>query len=208
MCRSWRRVSAPVSFGRRHVAAVLGRLTERYPRLLVSLKLDDRLADLIGDGIDVAIRIGEVANSSVMVWQLSDNHRVLAAAPAYLDRAGRPSAPHELDHSGYAILRYGDSMAPWRLTGPAGKAVTIKAQARLRVDNGDAIHDWGIAGHGVMLKSQIDIAGDLAAGKLERVLPEWSGGHAPILALYPTARHMPRRTRAFLDAMVAYLDNI
>jgi DNA-binding transcriptional LysR family regulator len=184
---------------------VLGQLAGRFPRLVVTLRLDDRLADLAGNGIDVAIRIGEVADSSAMMRQLSDNHRVLVAAPAYLDRAGRPAAPNELEHPGHAILRYGDSMAPWRLSGPGGKTATVKAQARLRVDNGDAIHDWALAGYGIMLKSQVDVASDLAAGLLERVLPGWSGGYAPIVALYSTARHLPRKTRAFLDAMAEHL---
>jgi len=199
------RISAPVSFGRRHVVPVLGLLSARYPRLAVILKLDDRLADLVGEGFDVAIRIGEVGDSTAIVRRLSENHRILVAAPSYLDRIGRPATPDALEGSTHSFLRYGDSAAPWRLSGPKGTIATVRARARLRVDNGDAIHDWAVAGLGIMLKSQIDVAGDVAAGRLERVLSKWSGGNAPIVALYPTTRHLPRKTRAFLDTMLEHL---
>jgi DNA-binding transcriptional LysR family regulator len=87
------RVSAPIAFGRRCVAPVLGRLTQRYPRLAVALELDDRLVDLVGEGLDVAIRIGAPADSSAVMGKLADNRRILVAAPAYLDRVGRPATP-------------------------------------------------------------------------------------------------------------------
>jgi DNA-binding transcriptional LysR family regulator len=199
------RVSAPVSFGRRHVAPVLGQLAARYPRLGIALTLDDRLADLVGDGLDVVVRIGEVTDSSVVMRRLADNHRVLVAAPVYLDRTGRPTIPDQLEDPVHAFLRYGDSTLPWRLTGPGGMTSSLKAPGRFRVNNGDAIHDWALAGQGIMLKSEIDVAGDVAAGRLERVLPEWSGGQAPIVALFPTTRHLPLKTRAFLDTMAAQL---
>jgi DNA-binding transcriptional LysR family regulator len=87
------RVSAPIAFGRRCVAPVLGQLTARYPRLAVALELDDRLVDLVGGGLDVAIRIGSPANSSAIMRKLAENRRILVAAPAYLNRAGRPATP-------------------------------------------------------------------------------------------------------------------
>lgn len=142
-----------------------------------------------------------------MMRRLVDNHRILVAAPSYLDRVGRPTSPQQMESAGHTFLRYGDSSVPWRLTGRGKTHAAIKAAARLRVDNGDALHDWALAGHGVMLKSQIDVAKDLARGRLERVLPDWSGGPAPIVALYPTAKHLPRKTRVFLDAIVSHLDS-
>lgn len=198
------RVSAPVSFGRRHVAPVLGTLAQRYPQLAVSLSLDDRLVDVPGGAVDVAIRIGGLAtDSSAAMRKLADNRRILIAAPSYLDRRGRPLRPSDL--TAHELLRYGDAVGPWRLSDPTGAAELVPAPARLRVDNGDAVHDWCLAQLGIALKSQVDVAADLRAGTLEHVLPDWHGGDAPIVALFPDRLAMPRKTRVFLDAMVAAL---
>lgn len=197
------RISAPVAFGRRHVAPALATLVTRYPRLSASLLLDDRLVDLVGEGIDATIRIGLPADSSAMMRKLADNRRILVASPAYLDRAGRPSTPMEMQ--GHAFLRYGDATLPWRLAGPDDEQVDIEAMARLHADNGDAVHDWAIAGMGIMLKSELDVVGDMQAGLLERLLPQWDGGQSPVVALYPSARHLPLKTRVFLDEMATRL---
>ncbi|SFM64955.1 transcriptional regulator, LysR family [Methylobacterium pseudosasicola] len=193
------RVSAPIAFGRRCVAPVIGDLARRYPRLAVCLELDDRLVDLVGEGLDVAIRIGGLADSSAMMRKLADNCRILVASPAYLDAAGRPETPEEAAR--HTFLRYGSSAEPWRLRGPDGVAANLAATGRLRVDDGDAVHDWGLAGLGIMLKSQVDVAADLSAGRLERVLPRWDGGDAPVVALYPTGRNLPLKTRVLLETL-------
>ena len=197
------RVSAPISFGRRYVAPVLGCLASRYPRLAISLELDDRLVDIVGEGLDVAIRIGVLADTSAMMRKLADTRRILVAAPAYLDRAGRPATPSEA--ASHEFLRYGAAAEPWRLKGPKGATASLAATARLRVDNGDAIHDWALAGLGIMLKSEVDVAEDLAAGRLERVLPSWDGGEMPIVALYASARHLPLKTRVLLEELAAHI---
>jgi DNA-binding transcriptional LysR family regulator len=197
------RVSAPIAFGRRCVAPVLGQLTARYPRLAVALELDDRLVDLVGEGLDVAIRIGALADSSAMMRKLADNRRILVASPAYLDCVGRPAMPEEA--ADQAFLRYGVAIEPWRLRGPNGATASLAATARLRVDDGDVVHDWALAGLGIMLKSEVDVAEDLAVGRLERVLPEWDGGEAPVVALYPSAQYVPLKTRVLLDRLAAHV---
>jgi DNA-binding transcriptional LysR family regulator len=200
------RVSAPISFGRRHVAPVLGELVSRHPALSISLRLDDRLADLAGEGLDVAIRIGGLADSSAVMRKLADNRRILVASPPYLDRLGRPAAPEDLADA--AFLRYGEAAEPWRLYGPDGAVTQLTAAARLRVDNGDTVHDWALAGLGVMLRSELDVAADIRAGRLERLLDGWDGGATPVVALYPSARHLPLKTRVLLDALAARMSRL
>ena len=95
-------------------------------------------------------------------------------------------------------MRYGAAFEPWRLRGPNGATANLAVTARLRVDDGDVVHDWALAGLGIMLKSEVDVAGDLAAGRLERALPDWDGGQAPIVALYPSAQYVPAKTRCSL----------
>ena len=197
------RVTAPVSFGRRHVAPVIASLVDRHPRLDAVLSLDDRLSDVAGGRFDVAIRIGGLADTSATMLKLADNRRVLAAAPAYLDRRGRPPTPADL--SAHSFLRYGDGTAPWRLESSDGASAAVAAAPRLRADNGDAIHDWCVGGHGIMMKSIVDVAGDIESGRLERVLPGWDGGVIPIVALFPSRKNQPRKLRVFLDAMAAAL---
>ena len=193
------KVTAPVSFGRRFVVPVLGRLAEQHPRLVMALELHDRLVDLVAESVDVAIRIGEPVDSSAMMRKLLDNRRILVASPAYLDRIGRPNSPADTAH--HAFLRYGAANAPWRLFGTKGQTASLAAKPTLRVDNGDALRDWALAGRGIMFKSEIDIRDDLAAGALERVLPGWDGGSTPVIALYPSAHHLSLKTRLFLDAI-------
>ena len=200
------RVSAPISFGRRCVAPVLGQLALRYPRLAISLELDDRVVDIVGEGLDVVIRIGGLADSTAVMRKLADNRRILVAAPSYLDRAGRPTTPADL--AGHEFLRYGAASEPWRLGGPRGVTASLGAAARLRVDNSDTLHDWARAGLGIMLKSEVDVVEDLVAGRLERMLPAWDGGEAPIVALYSSAQHVPLKTRMMLDELTAHVAGV
>jgi len=197
------RISAPIAFGRRLIAPAVGQIAMRYPRLAVSLELDDRVVDIVSEGLDVAIRIGALADSSAMMRKLADNRRILVAAPAYLDRAGRPATPAEAAR--HEFLRYGNGLRPWHLTGPKGATASLAAVARLRVDDGDVAHDWALAGLGIMLKSEIDVADDLSTGRLEQVLADWDGGEAPIVALYPSPQHLPLKTRVLLDELAAHI---
>lgn len=200
------RVGAPVSFGRRHVAPVLGRLAERHPRLDVDLRLEDRVSDLIGECTEVAIRIGPPRDSTMVMRRLADNRRILVAAPSYLDRHGRPSGPEDL--VGHDGLSWGGSNAPWRLAGPDGIETEIRLKLRLRSDSGDAVHDWAIAGGGIMLKSALDVATDLTLGRLERVLPDHASAPTPVYALFASARQTSTRVRIFIEAMVTELKGI
>lgn len=197
------RISAPASFGRRHVGPVLGALVALYPRLSVSLALDDRVADLVGEGLDVAIRIGATQDSSAMMRKLADNYRILVASPTYLNASGRPVVIADLHR--HQFLRYGASNGPLTMHGPGREHQTVAAPSRLRSSNGDAVHDWAVSGLGIALKSELDVAEDIGCGRLERVLPDWHGGETPVVALYPSSRNLPLKTRVFLDAAISHL---
>ncbi len=197
------RVSAPISFGRIHLAPVAADLVEQHPNLSVELTLDDRLVDMIEGRIDLAIRIGLPRDSTAVTRKLVDNWRILVASPAYLDRRGRPGTPADLED--HTFIRYGDGAAGWAMQGPDGGVVEVAGRARLRADSGDVVYDWGLAGRGIMLKSQIEVLPDLRAGRLEEALPGWRNGPTPVYALLPSARHLPIKTRVFLEAAAARL---
>jgi LysR family transcriptional activator of dmlA len=193
------RVSAPISLGRLQVAPVLGALVAAHPRLETELRLGDGLIDLMEARIDVAVRIGPAQDSSYVMRKLADSHRVLVASPDYLDRRGRPKTPADLaQHEGLRSIGW---TGPWRLSTASGALVDIHPTCRLRSDNGEVVHDWGLQGRGIMLKSAIDVSSDLKLGRLERVLPDWRSPAAPIYALIPSARHVASKTRLFLNAL-------
>ena len=200
------RVSAPISFGRIHLAPIAADLIARHPRLDIELLLSDRIVDLVEERIDIAVRIGPPRDSTAVMRKLADGRRILVASPAYLDRHGRPRGPDDLE--GHVWLRYGDGLAPWRLEGPDGAVAELPARPRLRADNGDAVQDWAIAGCGIMLKSSVDVAAEVRAERLEQVLPDWRSAPTPIYALLPSARHLASKARVFLDAAVERLEGL
>jgi DNA-binding transcriptional LysR family regulator len=197
------RVSAPISFGRVHLIPLAAQLIERHPRLDIELKLEDRLVDLTDEQIDIAVRIGQPRDSTAIMRKLADNRRILVAAPAYLERHGRPHSLDELHN--HLCLRYDDHTVPWRLEGPGAILVDFEPRCRLRANSGDAVQDWALAGQGVMLKSRIDVVAELVAGRLEHVLRDWQSAAAPIYALMPSRRHLSTKSRTFLDAVSASL---
>lgn len=193
------RIGAPVSFGRRHVAPILAELVARHPRLSAEMRLDDRVANLIGDRLDAAVRIGMPLDGAMTMRRLAENRRILVAAPTYLDRVGRPEGIEACGR--LTALRYGGGDEPWRLLGPDGQRAEVVPRTRLRCDSGDVVHDWALAGHGVMLKSEIDVAEDLAAGRLERVLPGFASASMPVYVLFPSKRQMPIKLQLFIDVL-------
>jgi len=194
-------VSSPISFGRIHLVPLVAELVERHPKLDVELRLDDRLVDLTNERIDVAVRIGQPRDSSAIMHKIAHSYRILVAAPAYLDRYGEPKTIGELDK--HLCLRYDDRSSPWRLEGPKAEVMEINPQTRLCANSGDAVQDWAIAGHGVMLKSDVDVAAEIVSGRLVQILSDWHSAPAPIYALFPSRRHTPSKTRAFISALSA-----
>lgn len=197
------RVSSPISFGRIHLVPLVAKLIERHPKLDIELRLDDRLIDLTYERIDVAVRIGQPRDSSAILRKLADNRRILVAAPTYLERHGEPGCVQDLQRHG--CLRYDDPSLPWRLEGPGNEVIELQPRSRLHANSGDAVRDWAIDGHGIMLKSSVDVADDLAAGRLVHILRDWHSASAPIYALLPSRRFTPSKTKVFLDALGARL---
>lgn len=201
------RVSAPVSFGRSHVSPVCRDLGRAHPKLVIDLVLTDRTQDLIEERIDVAVRIGTPRDSDLVMRKLADNHRIVVAAPDYLARRGVPASPGELAQHD-CLLYNRAARARWRLVDAGGRIADVQVTSRMHSDNGDVAHDWAVGGCGLVIKSWVDVAGDLAAGRLVRVLPGWSSEAAPVCALFPQNRQIPTRVRLFLDAMAARMQKV
>jgi len=188
------RVTSTFAFGRRRLAGLLAEFQALYPQVQVRLETSDRLADLLEGGFDLAVRVGALADSSLIARQLAPNVRVICGSPAYLDRRGRPRAPDDL--LGHQCILYGDPPSGhWTFADGA----EVRVGGDLSCNDGDLAHTWALQGHGLVLKSIWDVADDLAAGGLEMVLPEHRLPAAPIHAVYPTNRHLAAKVRLCVD---------
>jgi LysR family transcriptional regulator, transcriptional activator for dmlA len=199
------RIGAPAALGRRIIRPLCGELIRQWPNLSIDLSLSDRVSGLIDESLDVVIRIGSIADSSMIARKLADSHRIVVASPDYIARRGMPETPYDLpDHD---LLLYGRA-ARWPLRGPGLELADISVTSRLHTNSGDVAHEWARDGLGLTLKSEIDVAADLTSGQLVHVLPGWRSDAAPVSALYPAGRHISLRLRVFLDAVTERLRTI
>jgi DNA-binding transcriptional LysR family regulator len=192
------RISAPVTFGVRHLAPLWGEFRRRHPRVTLDITLADRVVDLIEEGYDLAIRIGRLSSSTLVSRRLAITRMVLCAAPDYLAAHGSPRHPHEL--AGHEILAYSywSDKDEWRFDGPEG-TVSVRTQPCLSSNSGDTCRAAALAGQGVILQPSFLVDTDLAAGTLVELMPEYRAVELGIYAVYPTRKHVPAKVRALLD---------
>jgi DNA-binding transcriptional LysR family regulator len=191
-------VSAPAGFGRQHVAPLLPSFLAEHRDLTVNLNLTDRIVDLIGEGVDVAIRIASPADSNLVSVKLADNHRVVVGAPAYLKRHGTPCTLADLaKHQCLAISSEG-SQRGWTFQ-DKGKVVTLKVAGSMVCNDGAVLHDWALAGKGLAWRSMWEVAEQIEAGRLLTVLDQHAAPGNDIYAVFAQRRHLPLRIRAFVD---------
>ncbi len=190
------RVSAPTSFGRLHIAPHLRPFLDANPGLTVQLDLNDAFVDIVGEGFDLAVRIADLADSSLVARRLSPNHRVLCASPDYIASHGEPRTIHDLARH---RLLAAQSQDPWRLEGPEGP-VTIRTQGPLRTNSSEVVRESVLSGLGIALRSTWDVGPELRDGRLKVLLPAWRASRrVGVHAVYPTRRFLPQKVRIFID---------
>lgn len=196
LARGTLKVSAPTSFGRMHIAPHLGPFLVQNPDLAIHLDLSDEFVDIVGDGFDLAIRIAELSDSSLVARRLAPIHRVLCAAPAYLEKNGTPRSIADL--ASHACLT-ATPQDHWRLEGPDG-IVSVKPAGPIQTNSSEVVREAVLAGLGIALRSTWDIGPDLRAGKLQLVLPAYRASrHVGVYAVYPSRRFLPAKVRVFID---------
>jgi DNA-binding transcriptional LysR family regulator len=197
------RVNAPVSLGGRYVAPMLAQYLDRYPEMAVDLTLNDRMVDLVDEGFDVAIRVGRLPDSSLVARRLAPCPILLCASPAYLERHGRPAVPADLAAHSCLAYTYGPTRDDWIFNGPDGE-IRVHVQSRFRVNNGDAIQQAMLQGLGIALQPCFIASGDLRAGRLVELLPDYRLPDLAVHAVYPAGRHLSAKVRSFVDFMAAH----
>ena len=195
------KVSAPAGFGRRHVAPQVAAFMTENPEVSVRLDLTDRVVDLLNEGVDCAVRIGEMADSSLASSKLGEMRRVVVASPAYLARCGAPSTP--LDLAAHNCLSL-DQQRGWALREtPAGEVVQHKVSGGFECNDGAVLHEWALAGKGLAWRSVWEVGDDLKCGRLVSLLDDYAAPPVGIYALFPQRRHLPLRVRLFMDQLKA-----
>jgi DNA-binding transcriptional LysR family regulator len=192
------KVALPASFGLRHIAPLMPKFSERYPRVQLALSLSDRTVNVIEEGFDVAIRIAELEDSSLAARRLAPNRRVVCASPEYLRKHGTPRTPADLlQHN---CLTTTDFHMTWEYRDPQGKRDSVRVSGRHACDNWEVLREWAVAGLGVALKSTWDVRRHLDDGSLVPLFPGYAfGPDVAIYAVYPHRRYLPAKTRLFID---------
>jgi DNA-binding transcriptional LysR family regulator len=198
------RLAIPMSFGVRHVAPLLPEFLATYPEVSVDLHLSDAMVDLIGEGFDAAIRIAILPDSSLVARRLCEVLPYLVGSPAYLNKHGRPQ--HPADVAAHRCIGYGYRMTPetWHFT-KDGKSATVRPSGPLRVNNGDAMLPALIAGTGLGVLPEFILRDALTAGRLERVLPDWSLPSGAVYWVTPPGGPRPKRVEVLADFLVEKL---
>jgi DNA-binding transcriptional LysR family regulator len=196
------RVSAPMSFGILHLAPILPRFLARFPEVELDLSLNDRYVDLIDEGFDLSIRVGRLAESSLVARRLAPFRMILCASPDYLSRHGTPKAPEELKQ--HQCLCYStNSLTPeWRLQKPDGSPWPLQIAGHLHANNGDVLRVAAIEGAGIAYLPSFIVGADLQAATLVSLMPDFVPQDAAIYAVYPNSRHLSPKVRAFIDFML------
>ena len=193
------RITAPGGFGRRHVAPMVPKFVAQHPDVHVSLNLSDRVVDIVNEGFDCAVRVGDLPDSSLVSVRLADNRRLCVAAPAYLQRAGVPKSPAELQrHECLTLSSDASQTRGWAFS--AGGTVThIRPNGRLDCSDGEVLHDWCVQGLGIAWRSTWEVDQDIAAGRLVTLLGDYDAPPNGIYALFPQRKHLLLRVRLWID---------
>lgn len=199
------RITAPTSFGAEVLLPALKSYRTAAPEVELDITLADRNVDLVEEGLDVAFRIGQLVDSSVIARPLAPYKMMICAAPSYLDRVGRPSHPSELElHEAIAFTPAAQSA--WRLT-KSGETVEINPNRHITVNSGQAVRMAACAGLGVILQPALLVAADIRSGTLEQLLPDWELPQRPMSLLYYRDRNMTPRLRSFISFAVKTFGN-
>jgi DNA-binding transcriptional LysR family regulator len=192
------KVALPASFGHQHVAPLVPKFAERYPKVELALSLSDRNVNVMDEGFDVAVCIADLRDSSLAARRLAPNRRVVCASPAYLAAHGTPRTPEDL--AKHNCLVVSDFTANWEYKTRDGRSTSVRVQGRYACDNWEVLRQWALAGLGIALKSTWDVYRQLEDGSLVVLLSEYTfHSDVAIYAVYPHRRFLPAKTRVFIE---------
>ena len=193
------RITAPAGFGRRHVAPLMPAFLARHPDVKLSLNLSDRVVDIVNEGFDCAVRVGDMPDSSLISMRLADNRRLCVAAPGYLKRAGVPQQPADLGrHECLTLSSDASQTRGWAFL-VDGVVTHLRPGGRIDCSDGQVLHAWCRQGLGLAWRSTWEVEHDIANGTLVPVLEAFAAPPNGIYAVLPQRKHLPLRVRLWID---------
>jgi len=199
------KITAPMTFGIRHLAPRLPAFIEKYPDVTLDIKLDDQVVNIVDEGFDVAIRIARMADSSLVARRIASSAMVLCASPDYWAKNGKPTEPAQLKDHNCLLYSYRPSPHEWRFRpGPKEDQgfISVRVSGSLMGNNGDMSRAVLKAGLGVSILPAFMIYEELETGELEPALEDYVEPRLDIYAVYPHARHLSPKVRVFVDFLV------
>ena len=197
------KISSPMSFGRLHVAPLIPKLLQRYPKLQIDLVMDDRKVDLVAGGFDVAIRAGNLPASTLIARKLAPVRQVLCASPDYIDRYDRPGTPAELSGHNCVLYSYSSDADEWTLIGESGPE-TVTVSGSYQVNNSEALLEALREGIGIGRLPTFVAGPDLKTGQLVKLFESYRLPDFTLYAVFPERQYLPAKVRAFLDFAIEY----
>ena len=193
------RITAPAGFGRRHVAPLVPDFLAQHPDTSLSLNLSDRVVDIVNEGYDCAVRVGDLPDSSLISVRLADNRRLCVATPAYLARAGVPASPADLArHQCLTLSSDASQSRGWAFV-VDGEVTHLRPSGQLDCSDGQVLHDWCVRGLGLAWRSTWEVEHEVERGELQVVLQDFAAPPNGIYAVFPHAKHLPLRVRLWID---------
>jgi LysR family transcriptional regulator, transcriptional activator for dmlA len=198
------RVNATLGFGRTHIAPLIAAFVKLYPEVQVQLQLTVNPPPAADDSFDVCVRFGRPADAHMVARKLAPNRRLLCATPAYLARRGTPKTPQDLTRHNCIGIRQGDqAYGVWRL-GQGRRTESVKVRGNLSTSDGEIAVNWALAGHGIVMRAEWDVARYLRSGRLRQVLEDYQTPEADIHATYLKRHQASARVRVFVDFLAAH----
>jgi len=199
------RINASFGFGRKHVGPAVAEFARRHPEVEVQLQLSERALNLADQAYDIGIRVGELPDARIIARKIASNRRVLCAAPAYLKTMAAPAVPRDLQKHKCIVLRENEAAyGAWHLH-RGKRSEGVKVRGPLSTNDGEIALAWALAGHGILMRSEWDVAPYLRSGRLQEVLADWSLPDSDIYAVYPERLNLSAKVSAFVDFIAARL---
>jgi DNA-binding transcriptional LysR family regulator len=197
------RLTCGTTFGARHVAPAIAAYQARYPDVRFDLDLSDRVIDLVEEGFDLAIRIGEMRSQALIARRIGTTALICAAAPAYVARHPAPRVPADLSKHACLTYAYAPERDVWRFRGGDGNEHAVTVSGPVHANHAETLTALSVAGAGVHLEPDFVVAPHLRSGALVRLLPDYTAASVPIHAVYPSRRHLSAKVRSFIDFIAA-----
>ena len=199
------RINAPMAFGRLHLSRLTAAFLKQYPDINVDLMMDDKIVGLVADRFDIAIRIGDLADSSLVARRLAPCRRVLCASPEYVQRFGLPDTPEQLHQHNCLFYSYFQAGSEWGFIG-SDSVIKVLPRGNFKANNSEAIREALLAGLGIADMPTFIVGPDLASGSLIPLMSHYRLPEHAIYAVFPERKHLPTKVRVFIDFLLDQLD--